>query len=72
MKIPLRVPAALALLLASLIIRGPAWLPGALAVTAYALSGYDVLWRALRNITRGRVFDENFLMSRATVGAIII
>jgi len=72
MKIPLRVPAALALLLASLIIRGPAWLPGALAVTAYALSGYDVLWRALRNITRGRVFDENFLMSLATVGAIII
>lgn len=72
MKIPLRVPAALVMMVASLSIRGPAWLPSALAIAAYAVSGYDVLWRALRNITRGRVFDENFLMSLATVGAIII
>lgn len=35
----------------------------------YALVGWDVLWKALRNIKNGQVFDENFLMSLATVGA---
>lgn len=35
----------------------------------YALVGWDVLWKALRNIKNGQVFDENFLMSVATVGA---
>lgn len=35
----------------------------------YILAGYDVLWRAIRNIGHGQVFDENFLMSIATVGA---
>ena len=36
----------------------------------YAVIGYDVLWRAARNIAHGQVFDENFLMSLATVGAL--
>lgn len=35
----------------------------------YLIIGWDVLWRALRNIAHGQVFDENFLMSLATVGA---
>lgn len=35
----------------------------------YLLIGWDVLWRAVRNIGKGRVFDENFLMAIATVGA---
>ncbi len=35
----------------------------------YAVIGWDVLWRAARNIARGQVFDENFLMALATVGA---
>ena len=39
-------------------------------LTAYLVSGGDVLWRAVRNIFRGHVFDENFLMSLATVGAV--
>ena len=38
---------------------------------SYLLAGYDVLWRAIKNIKKGQVFDENFLMSLATVGAII-
>ena len=38
----------------------------------YALTGYDILYSALRNIIRGQVFDENFLMSLATVGAFAI
>ncbi|MBQ2238330.1 MAG: cadmium-translocating P-type ATPase [Lachnospiraceae bacterium] len=35
----------------------------------YLLIGYDVVWKALRNIRRGQIFDENFLMMIATFGA---
>ena len=38
----------------------------------YAVIGWDVLWRAVRNIAHGQVFDENFLMALATVGALAI
>lgn len=38
----------------------------------YLVIGYDVLWSAVRNIINGQVFDENFLMSLATVGAFAI
>lgn len=41
-------------------------------LSAYVLVGYEVLQTALRNIIRGSVFDENFLMALATVGAIAI
>lgn len=34
-----------------------------------SLIGYDVLWRAARNIAHGQIFDENFLMCIATLGA---
>ena len=37
----------------------------------YALVGYDVLWRAVRGILHGQVFDENFLMALATAGAFL-
>ena len=43
-----------------------------LYLPAYLIVGYDVLWSALRNILRGQVFDENFLMALATVGALVI
>ncbi|MDR1787442.1 MAG: cadmium-translocating P-type ATPase [Treponema sp.] len=39
---------------------------------AWALAGGDVLWRALKRILRGRVFDENFLMAIASIGAFCI
>ena len=39
---------------------------------SYFVIGYDVLLKAFRNIKRGKVFDENFLMSVATVGALCI
>lgn len=38
----------------------------------YAIIGWDVLWKALRNIAHGQVFDENFLMAVAAVGAFCI
>jgi Zn2+/Cd2+-exporting ATPase len=41
-------------------------------LTAYFISGWGVLFKAFRNLTRGKVFDENFLMTIATGGAIII
>ena len=39
---------------------------------AYVVFGYDVLLRAVKNIARGQVFDENFLMSVSTIGALAI
>lgn len=44
----------------------------ALFLAAYLAIGGDVLLRAVRNITKGKVFDENFLMSIATIGAFAI
>lgn len=46
------------------------WLfPFALYLVVYLIIGYDVLWKAIRNILHGQVFDENFLMCVATLGA---
>ena len=39
------------------------------SLVPYLLIGYDVIWRAVRNISHGQVFDENFLMLVATLGA---
>ena len=47
-------------------------LPLLLFLIPYAVIGYDILLRAGRNILRGQIFDENFLMSIATVGAFVI
>ncbi|MGI6046029.1 MAG: heavy metal translocating P-type ATPase [Eggerthellaceae bacterium] len=41
----------------------------ALYLIPFFVAGYDVLWRAVKNIGHGQVFDENFLMSVATIGA---
>ena len=38
----------------------------------YLVIGWDILWKAIRNIARGQIFDENFLMAIATVGALIL
>ena len=45
------------------------WLSLAAYAVPYVVIGWDVLWKAARNIAHGQVFDENFLMSLATVGA---
>ena len=45
------------------------WLRLALYLTAYLVIGYDILKKAGQGIVNGRVFDENFLMAVATVGA---
>ena len=38
----------------------------------YGIIGWDVLWKAIRNIKNGQIFDENFLMAVATVGALAV
>ncbi|MBP0725385.1 cadmium-translocating P-type ATPase [Bacillus sp. RG28] len=43
-----------------------------LFIIAYLIAGYEVVMKAIRNIFRGQVFDENFLMALATVGAFLI
>ncbi len=46
------------------------WLfPFGLYLVIYLLIGYDVLWKAIRNLVRGQLLDENFLMMVATMGA---
>lgn len=44
----------------------------ALYMVPYLVVGYDILWKAMKGIGHGQVFDENFLMAVATVGAIVL
>lgn len=43
-----------------------------ISITTYLLIGYDVIMNAFKNIIKGKLFDENFLMTIATFGAIIL
>ena len=44
----------------------------AIYIVAYGILGYDVVLGAVRNIVKGHVFDENFLMSLSSIGAFFI
>jgi Cd2+/Zn2+-exporting ATPase len=50
----------------------PFYIPLAVLIASYLCLGGKVVLRALRNITKGQIFDENFLMSVATIGAFAI
>ncbi|MCL2031398.1 MAG: cadmium-translocating P-type ATPase, partial [Oscillospiraceae bacterium] len=69
----LRLAAGALLLAAGLAARlwpaGGAYASAALFLAGYAVLGWDVVWRAVRNIAKGKIFDEHFLMSAATMGA---
>lgn len=68
-KMLARILGSLALYIAAILL-SPSGLPRLLWYLAtYVLIGWDVLWRAVRGIVGGQVFDENFLMSLATIGA---
>jgi Cd2+/Zn2+-exporting ATPase len=43
-----------------------------LFIVPYVIIGWDVIWKAVKNISHGQIFDENFLMAVASVGAFII
>ena len=61
-----------ALLAAAALLPLSGWGRLAAFLVPYAVIGWDVLWRAVRNIAHGQVFDENFLMALATMGALAI
>ena len=65
-----RIIAAGVILIVLALISPQGWLAFALYMIPYLLIGFDVLLKAARNICNGQVFDENFLMSLATVGAL--
>ncbi|NNG26957.1 MAG: heavy metal translocating P-type ATPase, partial [Ignavibacteriaceae bacterium] len=48
------------------------WAEYLLFISAYLISGWGVIFKAVKNALQGRVFDENFLMTVATIGAILI
>ncbi len=53
-------------------IHAPEWVAALCYLVPYFIIGYDILWKALRGIFRGQVFDENFLMAVATIGVLSI
>ncbi len=65
----------LRILLSALFLAGALFIPASgtirllIFLVPYTVIGWDVLWRAVRNISHGQVFDENFLMAIATIGA---
>lgn len=65
----LRIACSTLLLIAAVLIPAEGLWKLLLFLPSYLVIGYDILWRAVRNIARGQVFDENFLMSIATIGA---
>ena len=69
-KVLVRIIAAAVLLAAAKILALPVWLSAVLYLVSYAVIGYDILKKAFKGIMNRQVFDENFLMAVATVGAI--
>ena len=65
-----RVLASAVLFAVALLLPTKGWLRLFTFLIPYAVIAWDVLWRAVRNIAHGQVFDENFLMALATVGAL--
>ena len=68
-KMLVRIAVSTVLLIAAVLVPYQGLWRFALFLPAYFVIGWDVLWRAVRNIAHGQVFDENFLMALATVGA---
>ena len=64
--------AAILFLTGLLLPEEPALLRLGAFLAVYAVIGWDVLYEAVRNLLHGQVFDENFLMALATVGAFLV
>lgn len=71
-KTLIRIIISLATLVIAAIIPVEGYLRLGIFLVPYLIIGYDILWKAVRNILRGQVFDENFLMAIATVGAFVL
>ena len=75
-KVLVRIFAALVLLAGVILLDKlallPQWAMIVLYLVPYFVIGYDILWKALKGIKNRQVFDENFLMAVATVGALCL
>ena len=69
----IKIVVALILFLLAMFIDFPnEWINNCIFILSYLIVGFEVLRKAVRNIFRGKVFDENFLMAIATLGAFAI
>lgn len=71
----IRIAASAALLACALIIKVSAemaWMSTALYAASYVIAGYDIVFGAIKSIFRGNVFNENLLMSIASIGAFCV
>lgn len=71
-KVLIRIIVAVALLIILSFVPAEGWLQLALYMIPYLVIGYDILKKAVKGIMNRQVFDENFLMAVATVGAIAL
>ena len=75
-KVLVRITVALMLLAGAILLDKlallPQWTMVVLYLVPYFVIGYDILWKALKGIKNRQVFDENFLMAVATVGALCL
>ena len=69
-KRAIKIIVAFILFVAAMIINvSNVWINNILYIISYLIVGYDIVLKAIRNVFRGKVFDENFLMTVATIGA---
>ena len=71
-KMLMRILASAVLFVIALLIPAEGWLKLVIFLVPYLLVGYKVLIKAGKNILHGQVFDENFLMCVATIGAFVL
>lgn len=67
-----RIIVAAVLFLAGSLLHLPELAEMAVFLVCYVVVGWDIVWTAITNILHGQVFDENFLMTIATIGALIL
>lgn len=67
-----RILLSAALLMVLQFVPADGWLKFGLYMIPYLVIGYDILWDAVRGVWNRQLFDENFLMAVATVGAIVL
>ena len=67
-----RIIVAAVLFAAGGLLHPEGWAELGVYLVCYAVIGWDIVWKAITNILHGQVFDENFLMTIATIGALIL
>lgn len=68
----IRIIVAAVLFLAGSLLHLPEQAEMGIFLACYVVIGWDIVWKAITNILSGQVFDENFLMTIATIGALIL